>query len=266
MHLRPIEHRNQRILTTQQIADFYEADPQRIVNNFNRNKGRYTEGKHYFLLEGESLEAFKTSLEIADKLEATTHQNDEQSAATTTQFELSTELVNNTRLNKLYLWTEKGALMHAKSLNTDKAWERYENLVDDYYRRGDQIQNLQAVLALGQTVRTEFARLDARLDDLDEKTRALHLDDTDRAIIPVNLYRLAHTITDLQALVPKGRAGEEIRAQLATLTRMLKDIEQALIHESERYELLLDTYQMAIQALGEMSGDAPKLLEGPDDE
>ena len=26
---------------------------------------------------------------------------------------------------KLYLWTEKGALLHAKSLNTDVAWEVY---------------------------------------------------------------------------------------------------------------------------------------------
>jgi len=33
----------------------------------------------------------------------------------------------------LHLWTEKGAWLHAKSLNTDKAWEAYETLVDDYY-------------------------------------------------------------------------------------------------------------------------------------
>ena len=30
--------------------------------------------------------------------------------------------------------TEKGAWLHAKSLNTDQAWEAYESLVDDYYR------------------------------------------------------------------------------------------------------------------------------------
>ena len=37
------------------------------------------------------------------------------------------------RHNK-YLWTEKGALLHAKSLNTDKAWEVYDYLVDFYFR------------------------------------------------------------------------------------------------------------------------------------
>lgn len=34
----------------------------------------------------------------------------------------------------LYFWTEKGALLHAKSLNTDKAWEVYDYLVDFYFR------------------------------------------------------------------------------------------------------------------------------------
>ena len=34
----------------------------------------------------------------------------------------------------VYLWTEKGALLHAKSINTDKAWEVYNYLVDFYFR------------------------------------------------------------------------------------------------------------------------------------
>jgi hypothetical protein len=157
MHLRPIEHQKQRILTSQQLAEFYGTTTKKISNNFNRQKGHYIEGKHYFLLEGETLEMFKATTQIADSLEETTAQFAGESVETTPQIEESLK-----GINKLYLWTEKGALMHAKSLNTDKAWERYENLVDDYYRRGDQIQNLQAVLALGQTVRTEFARLDAR--------------------------------------------------------------------------------------------------------
>jgi hypothetical protein len=37
-------------------------------------------------------------------------------------------------LNKLYLWTEKGALLHAKSLNTDKAWEVCDQLVETYFQ------------------------------------------------------------------------------------------------------------------------------------
>jgi hypothetical protein len=107
MELQPIEHQTQRILTTAQIAAAYGTDERRISENFNRNKERYTSGKHYFLLEGHNLKAFGDHYANCVSVE---------------------------RASKLYLWTEKGALMHAKSLNTDKAWEIYEWLVDDYYR------------------------------------------------------------------------------------------------------------------------------------
>ena len=42
------------------------------------------------------------------------------------------------RTSHLYLWTEKGALLHAKSLNTDKAWQVYDYLVDFYFRAKEQ--------------------------------------------------------------------------------------------------------------------------------
>lgn len=38
---------------------------------------------------------------------------------------------------------KKGALLHAKSLNTDKAWEVYEYLVDFYFRAKEQPQITQ---------------------------------------------------------------------------------------------------------------------------
>lgn len=105
--LKIIERKDRRVLTTNQLAESYETDAQVIVNNFNRNKDRYTEGKHFILLQGVELKSF-----IAKN-----------------QFDLSPNV------NKLYLWTEKGAWHHAKSLNTDKAWEAYEVLVDEYYKK-----------------------------------------------------------------------------------------------------------------------------------
>ncbi|TEB13417.1 phage antirepressor KilAC domain-containing protein [Pelotomaculum propionicicum] len=105
--LMTIEHKNQRVLTTQQLAKGYGADTNTITVNFSRNRERYTEGKHYFCLEGEALKAFKGNL---------TNCNVAQN------------------VNKLYLWTEKGALLHAKSLNTDRAWEVYDMLVETYFR------------------------------------------------------------------------------------------------------------------------------------
>ncbi|MEF2966844.1 ORF6N domain-containing protein [Paenibacillus sp. M1] len=105
--LQIINHNGQRVLTTTQLAESYGTEVQILTNNFNRNKARYTEGKHYIALEGQEKRDFLNL-----------HQND----------------LGSKNAVVLYLWTEKGAWMHAKSLNTDQAWEAYEMLVDDYYR------------------------------------------------------------------------------------------------------------------------------------
>ena len=110
--LQVVETNNQRVLTTAQIAEQYETDVNAIQRNFQRNKERYTEGKHYYCLTGNVLREFKA----------------------TGQIDVSPNL------NKFYLWTEKGALLHAKSLNTDKAWEAYECLVDTYFSVREQGQ------------------------------------------------------------------------------------------------------------------------------
>ncbi len=113
--LEVVEYKDIRVLTTQQIAEAYGSDAKAISNNFNRNKERYIEGKHYICLEGEELRKFKTI-----------HQFDESS-----------------RINKLYLWTEKGAFLHAKSLNTDTAWEVYDQLVDNYFKKQKQLSPVE---------------------------------------------------------------------------------------------------------------------------
>lgn len=107
VNLSIIEHENQRVLTTSQLAESYGTDNRRISENFNRNKNRFTIGKHYFLLEGQEKQEFLNHTQIAD---------------------------GSKNAKSLYLWTEKGAWLHAKSLNTDEAWDAYEMLVDEYYR------------------------------------------------------------------------------------------------------------------------------------
>lgn len=104
----PIEQNGQRVLLTCQLAEAYETTVKVISNNFNRNKERYTEGKHYFALAGAAFKEFKKAIP---------------------QFEEQLKFAT-----KLYLWTEKGALLHAKSLNTDRAWEVYDYLVETYFR------------------------------------------------------------------------------------------------------------------------------------
>ncbi|OMF38816.1 hypothetical protein BK133_01020 [Paenibacillus sp. FSL H8-0548] len=101
-----IEYKGLRVLTTNQLAEAYGTDNKNLNDNYQNNAGRYKREKHFFLLEGDELKAFKASTEISGNLKYAP---------------------------LLFLWTEKGSWLHAKSLNTDKAWEAYELLVDDYY-------------------------------------------------------------------------------------------------------------------------------------
>lgn len=145
MKLIPIEWSQQRILTTEQIARSYGTTPEVLLRNFQRNFHRYTEGKHYYRLEGDLLKAFLANLDLQKE-----SNDDLASDNLSPASDESLLLTIGKRTTILYLWTEKGAWLLAKSLNTDKAWQACENLVDDYYRRGDQLLLLQEQLGQAQ--------------------------------------------------------------------------------------------------------------------
>lgn len=110
-NLTTTEYHGIRVLTSAQVAEMYGTDTKTISYNFSYNKKKYTEGKHYIKLEGNELREFKANREIPDCHKFSAH---------------------------LYLWTESGALLLAKSLNTEKAWKAYEYLVDFYFRAKEQ--------------------------------------------------------------------------------------------------------------------------------
>ena len=139
------EYRDIRVLTTQQIADAYGTDAQVITNNFNRNKDRYVDGKHFICLTGDELREFKTK-----------NQND----------------LSSSRINQLYLWTEKGAFLHAKSLNTDKAWEVYDHLVDTYFNRKKPLTTAEQIKLIAQG----NMELGERVDKVEDKLSNLEND------------------------------------------------------------------------------------------
>lgn len=117
-NLQILEVKGQRVLTTQQIADCYGTTRKVVQNNFAYNRCRYVAGKHYIPLEKDDLINFKAHHEIQGNLKYA---------------------------HILYLWTEKGALLHAKSLNTDKAWEVYDYLVDFYFRSHEKLEKKEVV-------------------------------------------------------------------------------------------------------------------------
>lgn len=131
--LQVITHNNERVLTTARLAEQYGTDEKAIKQNFNNNKARYIEGKHYYCLAGAALRLFKNKVENFDLVGA--------------------------KANTLYLWTEKGALLHAKSLNTDKAWQVYEFLVDNYFNPKQKKQALTDKQAEALEIKKTNARV-----------------------------------------------------------------------------------------------------------
>lgn len=112
-----IQYKSVPVMTTEQLAEFYDSDEVRIRQNFIRNANRFEEGKHFFKIEGNELRSLKNSL--------------------------SSSKIVSPNARSLILWTEKGAARHAKILETDQAWDVFEQLEDVYFAVKEQIKKPQ---------------------------------------------------------------------------------------------------------------------------
>ena len=129
--LAKVTYNDQLILTTEQISEFYGCPTENIKKNFNSNKGRFIEGKHYFKLEGEALMTFKNIIA--------------QSYSVNGNSVTQSYPVVGKNANVLYLWTKRGAARHAKMLSTEKAWEVFEDLEDNYFNAKEKIESTPKV-------------------------------------------------------------------------------------------------------------------------
>ena len=102
----PVDYSGQRVLTTEQLAQAYECGTDNIKRNFSNNKEHFEECKHFFKLEGDELKDLRGKnihLQISPKTRC------------------------------LYLWTRRGASRHSKMLGTDRAWEMFDALEENYF-------------------------------------------------------------------------------------------------------------------------------------
>lgn len=136
-----IEHNNSRVLTTSQLASSLKTDPKVINRNFQRNKMSYIQNVHYFALSGDELKQFKAS-----------RQND----------------VSLKYVSVLYLWTEKGAWMHAKSVNTDQAQKAIQALIENYFMISEQQNTRTQTLAISYE---QFQQIEMRVEELEQQLK-----------------------------------------------------------------------------------------------
>lgn len=108
-----IRFKNVPVVTTAQLAVYFDTAPVRIRQNHDRNKDRFVEGKHYYKITGDELKKFKKAL--------------------------SSSKILSQNASSLILWTERGAARHAKMLDTDHAWDVFERLEDCYFNQEQKV-------------------------------------------------------------------------------------------------------------------------------
>lgn len=96
----------EKVISTEVLAKLYGTTAVRIRQNHTRNESRFIEGKHFYKVAGKDLQNLRVSL------------SDSQIPA---------------KARSLVLWTERGAMRHAKALETNAAWEVFETLEETYF-------------------------------------------------------------------------------------------------------------------------------------
>lgn len=105
----PVDYSNERVLTTEQLAEVYGCSPDAIKKNFSNNKDKFIEGIHYFKLENTELKQFKDRVK-------------------------NVHLVGK-NASTIILWTRRGCSRHCKMIGTDAAWDMFDQLEDCYFQR-----------------------------------------------------------------------------------------------------------------------------------
>lgn len=163
MHnLKRLEVHGIKVLTTRQLAEAYETERKVINNNYLRNKDKFILGKHYIAVEGDEMRHLRTSPQFEGELK---------------------------KVSKAYFWTEKGALLHAKSLNTDKAWQVYDYLVNFYFRAKEQEAELPP--------KKEVVPTQTKTEPIKSKVAIPHMDE------PIFVFKNLLALADEQGITLK---------------------------------------------------------------
>ncbi len=165
---------NHKVITTELLAQCYGAQEKQIRQNYANNKTRFIEGKHFFKLERDALRTFKQ----AANTEASSHLADWFKRSGLDQVFGGVDKIDSVRIannvNSLMLWTEKGAVRHAKILDSDKAWDVQEVLEEIYFhpeRKTGSYGIPQETLASLHNLQAELLKANPRLQDVLNLTR-----------------------------------------------------------------------------------------------
>src|SRR6266581_742571 len=101
----------QIVLTIEELAQFFETKQITLQVNFHRHKNAFTEKRDYYILTGETLHQFLA--EYPEKIPWHVHKPG--------------------RMRRLSIWTESGTLIHARFLNSARAWPNYDKITQRFH-------------------------------------------------------------------------------------------------------------------------------------
>ncbi len=145
-----IEYNNRLVVTTEQLARFYGCEPSNIKKNYNTNTSRFIVGKHFFKLEGDELKNLRVTF---------------------------SDLQISSMTRSLMLWTKQGAARHSKMLGTDRAWDMFDLLEENYFNQKEpktQIDILVESAKALQKQEREMARLKLMQEEQAESLRIVN--------------------------------------------------------------------------------------------
>lgn len=185
------------VLTTKQLADYYNVTPKRLQQNFCNNRDFFVEGVHYHLLTDKKLRDFKKS--ISESLDS---------------------LGISQYTSQLYVWTEAGALRHCKIINTKEAWGEFEKLTTAYFVVKELVNKQQAI---EQQSSQQLVQLQSKFAEeisvADTVTRMLNINDASKIKMLKRIYK--ENDKDYPIELPTFERNDS-RA-LNSATRLLKD-------------------------------------------
>ncbi|PEJ58166.1 hypothetical protein CN692_07725 [Bacillus sp. AFS002410] len=215
-----LDFQNQRVLTTEQLAMVYETDEVRIRQGFSRNEDKFVSGTHYYKLTGAELKEFKAKY-LKD-----------------TNLKFASELM---------LWTERGANRHCKILDTDKAWEQFDNLEETYFnvkQNAIDTSQLSPELQMFSQIFNSLAK-----NDLEQKRLSQAVEETKQQVHNISEIVALNTIdwrketTEIINKIARKTGGhkqyQEIRNESYKLLdeRAKSDIKQRLTNKQRKMAL-----------------------------
>jgi len=152
INIEAVEYDGERVLTSKQLADLYGTTEKIISQNFiTYSEKEFIRGIHYYVLGV-----------LPEEKEKISDAEAEEKRRILAEYREKLGLPK--QVNKIYLWTEKGAYQHAQHIKNDVARNINAKLVEKYFKIKD-----HTLIALNEF----FNNIMGRMNALDEKISAV---------------------------------------------------------------------------------------------